>query len=271
MAIGAGTAGAWAAVNATTQTVTLPAHSAGNLLVVIAACKAGSLPTTITCSTGGWTKVASFANGTTASGNGTGSVTQAIFAKIAASGSETNPVIAWGTTSTPGIAVALQFTKAGGEVWLTPVVVQAATNNATSISVTMGSNPGITAGDFGIVTHTTADDSALTVPTWTATSATLGTATVFPTTPIASTTSDDMAGTAAYRSVTSGTASAAPVCTGTQAAAETGVTGFIRLRVATANPQTATPTTASLTLTTFAPTVSTADATYRDYVMGTNG
>jgi hypothetical protein len=39
-----------------------------------------------------------------------------------------------------------------------------------------------------------------------------------------------MAADAAYRSVTAGTASAAPVVTGTQSAAETGVTGFIRLR-----------------------------------------
>jgi hypothetical protein len=38
MAIGAGAAGAWAAVNATTQTVTLPAHAAGDLLLLVAAC-----------------------------------------------------------------------------------------------------------------------------------------------------------------------------------------------------------------------------------------
>ena len=224
MAIGAGAAGAWAASNATTQTVTLPAHAAGNILVLIAATKCAtpaSLNIQVTTPASGWFKVASFADGTTGSGVGTGSVTQAIFWREATSGSETNPVVTWGgsQTSTPGLAVALCFTKAGGETWNVPAVVQAATTNATSISVTMGSNPGITSGDWGIVTHTTRDDSALTVPTWTATSATLAAVTVFPATPIASATSDDMAGTSAYRSVTSGTASAAPVCTATQAAA----------------------------------------------------
>jgi hypothetical protein len=261
MAIGAGAAGAWAAVNATTQTVTLPAHATGDQLILIAACKAAtpaSLDIQVTTPASGWEKIASFADGTVASGNGTGSVTQAIFRRICASSSETNPVVTWGggQTAAPGIAVALGFTKGAGEVWLIPAVVQKATNNATSISVTMDSNPGITAGDWGAITHTTRDDSALTVPTWTATGATLAAVVEYPATAIASGTSNDMAGDAAYRSVTSGTASAAPVVTGTQAAAETGVTGFIRLRVATAAAQTATPTTASLTITTFAPTVS---------------
>ena len=260
MAISAGAAGAWAAVNATTQTVTLPTHSSGQIIVLIAACKAAtpaSLDIQVTTPSSGWHKVASFADGTTASGVGVGSVTQAIFWREATSGAETNPVVTWGgsQTAAPGLAVALTFNKAGGDVWNVPAVVQAATNNATSISVTMGSNPGITSGDWGVITHTTRDDSALTVPTWTATSATLAAVVVYPTTPIASGTSNDMAGTSAYRSVTSGTASAAPVVTGTQAAAETGVTGFIRLRSSTAAPQTATPTTLALVTATFEPTV----------------
>lgn len=237
MAIGAGAAGAWNASSATTHNITLPAQSTGDMLIIVAACKTAtpaSLDPTVTTGTG-WVRFAQFADGTTASGVGVGSVHQALFYKVATSGAETSPVITWGgsQTATPGLGVCLGFTKASTEVWLTPVAVQKATNNATSISVTQDSNPGITAGDWGIVVHTTRDDSALTVPTWTATSATLGTAVVYPTTPIASGTSNDMAGTAAYRSVTSGTASAAPVCTATQVAAETGVTGFIRLRVQT--------------------------------------
>ena len=260
MAISAGAAGAWAAVNATTQTVTLPTHSAGQIIILIAACKAAtpaSLDLQVTTPSSGWHKVASFADGTTASGVGVGSVTQAIFWREATSGAETNPVVTWGgsQTAAPGLAVALTFNKAGGDVWNVPAVVQAATTNATSISVTMGSNPGITAGDWGVVTHTTRDDSALTVPTWTATSATLAAVVVYPTTPIASGTSNDMAATSAYRSVTSGTASAAPVVTGTQAAAETGVTGFVRLRTAAASPQSVTPTTLAVVTATFAPTV----------------
>ena len=241
MAIGAGAAGAWAAVNATTQTVTLPAHSTGDLLLLIAACKAAtmtSLDVQVTTPSSGWTKIGSFADSATASGTGVGGVRQAIWFKVATSGAETNPVVTWGgaQTAAPGLAVALGFTKAGGEFWLQPVALQKATNAATSISVTMDSNPGITAGDWGVGVHTIADDSALTVPTWTATSATLAAAVVYPTTPIASGTSNDMAATAVYRSVTSGTASAAPVVTGTAAAAETGTTAFIRLRVAATRP-----------------------------------
>lgn len=262
MAISAGAAGAWAAANATTQTVTLPTHSAGQMLLVIVGAKSASIASVNqTTSTSGWTRIASAVDGSVNSGNGTGSVSQAIFYKIATSSSETNPVIAFATTATPSIAVAQSYSKGGGEVWLTPVVVQAATTNATSISVTMPSNPGITAGDWGVIAHTTRDDSALTVPTWTATGTTLAAVVEYPATAIASGTSDDMAGDSAYRSVTSGTASAAPVVTGTQAAAETGMTCFIRLRVEAANPQTVTPTTASLTLTTFASTVTATQVT----------
>ena len=243
MAIGAGAAGAWAATNATTHTVTLPAHATGNLLIVISACKAAAITSVNqSITTGvGWTRAAAFADGTLNSGNGTGSVNQAVFWKIATSGSETNPVITWGggQTADPGIAVGLCFTNAGGsEGWWTPLsVLQVATNSATAISVNMGSNPGITAGDWGVIAHTTRDDSVLTVPSWTATSTTLAAVVEYPATAIATATGGDMAGDAAYRSVTSGTASAAPVVTGTQAAAETGVTCFIRLRVGpTARP-----------------------------------
>ena len=240
MAIGAGAAGAWVTPSTTTTlTVTLPAHSAGDMLIVIAACKAASI-TVInpTIGTAGWNKITSSADGTTNSVNGGGSVHQAIFYKVAASGSETNPVVTWGggQASTPGIAVALGFTKGGDDTWATPVVVQAQTTNATSISVTMGSNPGIAAGDWGIVTHTINDDRVLTVPSWSATGLTLATAVEYPATAQATTSSNDMGGDAGYRVVTVGTASAAPVVTGTQSVAGTGMTGFIRLRVTAAVP-----------------------------------
>lgn len=249
MAIGAGAAGVWSANTGATQTLNggvLPTHAAGDMLIVIGACKSSTITSvdqTLVGGVSGWTRIASFADGTTNSGNGLGSVNQAIWYKEATSSSEASPTVAWDPTQTvvsdPGLNLALSFTKGAGEAWVAPVAVQAATTNATSISVTMGSNPGITAGDWGIVIHTTRDDSALTVPSWSATSATLAAVVEYPATAIASALGGDMAGDCAYRSVTSGTASAAPVCTGTQAAAETGVTGFIRLRVgaaAAANP-----------------------------------
>jgi hypothetical protein len=267
----------WAATNATTQTVTLPTHATNDLLVVIAACKAATI-TSVNQSIGtpsGWTRLTPFADGTVNAAAGVGSVNQAVFYRVAAAPGETDPVVTWGGSQTgaPGVAAAFCFGKSASESWATPVVVAAATTNATSISVTMGSNPGIKAGDVGLIAHTTRDDSALTVPTWTATDATLDTV-VIAGTPIASNLSNDMAATSARRTVTAGTASAAPVVTGTQAAAETGVTCFIRLRVTldvltpgtaslvtatfaptVATPRSVTPTPASLTTTTFAPTV----------------
>lgn len=233
MAIAAGAHTGWAVNNATTQVVTLPTHAAGNLIIVIAAAKGTSgaaLNPDITSPAGTWTRFASAADGVVNSGVGTGSVNQTLCYLIATSGAETNPTVSWNTTSAPGIACALVFTKAAGETWVAPTQDQSTLAGGTSISNTMA-DPGITAGDVGLCVITQADDSALTVPTWTATGLTLAAAVVFPTTPIADPTSNDIAGTAAYRIVTAGTASTGPTVTATSAAAETGVVGFFRLRV----------------------------------------
>lgn len=259
MAIGAGAASAWEVGTAIGNSLTMPAHSAGNLLLIVAACKAADIANVdATATEAGWSRLGEFVDGSVNSGSGTGSVYQAVFWKIATSSSEPGGVN-FAVATSPNICVVLAFTKGAGEVWKTPVLVQKATNSATSISVTMNSNPGITAGDVGVVVHTTRDDSALTVPSWSATGLTLGSVVEFPATAIATATSNDMAGDVAYRPVTSGTASAAPVVTGTQAAAETGVSAFIRLRVETAAPQTPTPSAFSLAMTTAAPTVAVSD------------
>ena len=233
MAIASAAAGPWAAANAATQTLTLPAHAAGNLILVVAAAKLptpGSADVTIT--TQGWERLAAFNDGSVASANNTGSVWQAVFFKYATSAAETNPVLAFGGSqvAAPSIAVGLVFSKATTEEWVQPIVLQKALNVATSISVTMNATPSLVAGDMGVVAFTTSDDSALTVPTWTATGLSLGTAGVLAV-PIASGTSNDMAGTAAYRLVASGTPSVAPTLTATQAAAENGVCCFVQLRV----------------------------------------
>ena len=88
MAISQKNAGAWAAASATTQTVTLPTHAAGDMLIVRVAAKgaSGSPPSTVTLtvSTAGWAAVGTqFQNGTNNSGNGTGSLAFRTFWKIA--------------------------------------------------------------------------------------------------------------------------------------------------------------------------------------------
>jgi hypothetical protein len=220
--------------------VTLPAHKTGDGLLIVAAAKSDAITSVDPTIGGDWLRFSSFADGTANSGTGTGSVRQALFWKVATSDREPNPTVTWGASATPGICLPLAFSKAANDEWVTPVAVTIQTNAATSISVTMGSNPGITAGDWGLVIHTTRDDSALTVPSWSATGTTLAAVVEYPATAIATGDGGDMAGDCGYRSVTSGTASAAPVCTGTQAAAETGVTAFVRLRVSAQSPGTVT-------------------------------
>ncbi len=231
MAASAKSVGAWAASNTTIQAITLPAHAAGDMLVVVAACKPYTADPTLIGVITGWTRLYSYADGTVDNGNGTGSVRQVLFYKVAASSSETNPTISWGTTSAPGIAVPCVLQKGAGDTWDTPLYANGNTNEATSISVSL-SDPGIAAGGIGLVIHTTRDNSALTVPNWTQSGATLGTLTEWPATAISATTSNDMAGDMAYRTVTAA-GSGNITATGTQAAAETGVTSLVFFGVTT--------------------------------------
>lgn len=231
MAISQRAAGSWAASNATTQTVTIPVGStAGDMMVMHFARKpfSGTTPTV----NQGWTVVGTHADGSVANGDGVGSVLGGIAYKIH-TGSESNPTITWGTTAAPGIAVIVTFQKGAGETWDTPVSIFGNVNNSTSINVTLGSDPGVTAGDMAIAGFYTRDNSTITTPQLTQTGITYGTRTEFPATAIATTTSNDMAGDSVYRIASSGTSSAAPVLTASQSAAETGVLSFTRLRVST--------------------------------------
>src|SRR5688500_5582385 len=124
MAISLNTAGSWVAATATTQTVTLPTHATGDMLLVRVGFKHATMPTTVTCDTAGWNKLGE-TNGTGgASSNGGGGVQCAVFWKEAASGAEANPVITFNdgaVAATPSAAVAASFSKGAGESWITPV------------------------------------------------------------------------------------------------------------------------------------------------------
>lgn len=258
MAISLHTAGSWAAATATTQTVTLPTHSTGDMLLVRVGFKHATMPTTVTCGTAGWAKLGEKNGGTNASGNGTGSCQVAVFWKEAASAAETNPVITFNggvTAATPSAAVANAYSKAANEAWLTPVGDGAAIAAATSISATIASHVSATSGDLVEVAIITNDNTTLTVPTFTQAGLTLAAVVESPATALSSTTSNDIAADGCYRIATSGTSSAAAVVTGTNSVADEGVAWTTRLRVVVSDPQLVTPGVVNLTTSTFAPTV----------------
>lgn len=234
MAISAKSVGTWAASNATTQTVTLPTHAAGDMLIVRAGCKPYTATPTI--STSGWTAVGTaYANGVTVNGNGTGSVIVRAWYKEATSSSETNPVVDWGTTSAPGGAVAVCYQKGAGESWVAPTGAGGGDDTArTSQTATIGTNISVTAGDMVDFFVVTRDDSAVTVATITQTGVTFDTVVEYPGTALASATSNDGAYDGGYRLASSGTSSAAAVVTHTNAVTESGAAWQTRLRVTAA-------------------------------------
>jgi hypothetical protein len=221
-------AGTWAAVNATTQTVTIPGSpAAGDMMLCLVAVKPYTASPTMNNS---WTAVGTkFANGTTANGNGSGSVTVMAFYKEH-TGSETNPTVTWGTTSAPGAAVIVIFQKSSG-AWATPVGDGGGDTSAgTGHSATIQSHVSVTAGDM-VVAHTgICDDTTMTVPTFTQASVTYDTVAEYPTGALSSTTSNDISADACYRLATAGTSSAAAVVTGTLSSSETGSSWMTRLR-----------------------------------------
>lgn len=235
MAISQRAVGAWAASNATTQTVTLPTHQAGDMLIVRAIRKPFTNPDDIVCNTAGWTAVAAGrANGSTANGNGTGSMAFKAFWKVAESASETNPVVTWGTTAAPGAAVAVSYQKGGSESWTTPTGDGGGDATArTAQTSTIATHVSVTSGDLVDFFRGQCDDSgALTVPTITQTGVTYNTVTEYPATALLDGTSNDIAADGGYRIATAGTSSAAAVVTGTSAASEQHGAWMTRLRVA---------------------------------------
>ncbi len=251
MAITQRAVGAWAANNATTQTVTLPTHVAGDMLIVRTIRKPFTNPNDTVINTAGWTAVATgVANGSTANGVGVGSMGFKAFYKVAESASETNPVVTWGTTAAPGASVAVCYQLGAGEVWETPVGNGGGDATArTSQTSTIASHVSVTSGDLVDFFRGQCDDSgALTVPTITQASVTYDTVTEYPATALLDGTSNDIAADGGYRTATAGTSSAAAVVTGTSAASEQHGAWMTRLRVRAAieSPVTAADSISSL-------------------------
>lgn len=231
------TAGSWVAATATTQTVTLPTHATGDMLLVRVGFKHAVMPTTVTCGTAGWAKIGEKNGGTNISGNGTGSVQVATFWKQAASASETNPVITFNAgivAATPSCAVALAYQKGASAVWDTPVGDGTAIAAATSIADSIDTHISATVGDLIDEFHVTNDNTTLTVPTFTQTGLTLDTVAESPATALTDATSNDISADGCYRKVTAGTSSAAAAIAGTNSVADEGAGWTTRLRVAAA-------------------------------------
>jgi hypothetical protein len=235
MAITQRDVGAWAASNATTQTVTLPTHQTGDILIVRTIRKPFTNPDDTVINDAGWTQVAAgVANGATANGNGTGSMGFKAFWKFANSSAEPNPTVTWGTTSAPGACVAVSYQRSAAEGWIIPTGNGGGDATArTSQTSTIASHISVTSGDLVDFFRGQCDDSgALTVPQITQTGVTFNTVTEYPATALLSGTSNDIAADGGYRIATAGTSSAAAVVTGTSAASEQHGAWMTRLRVA---------------------------------------
>lgn len=233
MAISLRAAGSWAAVNATTQTVTLPTHAAGDMLLVRFAVK--PYTATPTCSAG-WTAVATFgADGTDANGDGVGSVLVGAFWKIATSAAESNPVITWGTTAAPGCAVALSYQKAADDKdWGIPrggFGGDTTADTSKSMTVTGNGELWCRPGDMIDFFMGIRDDTTMTSPSITISGATLGAVSEQPAAALSSTTSNDISADGGYRLCSVEGSSNEWTVTGTLSTSETGTAWLTILRI----------------------------------------
>jgi hypothetical protein len=234
MAISLRAVGSWATNTSTSQTVTLPTHQAGDMLIVRAIRKPYTSPTSLVCNTSGWAAAfTGYANGSTANGTGVGSMAVCVFYKEATSSSETNPVVTWGTTAAPGACVALSYQKDDADSWVTPTGAAGLNSTAaTTINDTLGTHISVTTGDMVDVMGGWCDDSgtpasvSISQPgvTYTVTSD-------IPATALDTSTSNDLAADGAHALATAGTSSGAATITASFGSSEEHICCMTRLRV----------------------------------------
>lgn len=260
MAVSFRVTGSWAELTAD-GAVTIPSTpQAGDRMYLFARWKQFDITAQVT-SPSGWTELTEFADGTTNSGNGTGSVKVACWYRDWQSG-DGNPTIDFSSSPTNASAVITVMTKAGGDVWLTPIAVTAAMTNWTTSSqiVSASSTAAVPSGGVVMALIGIRDDSATMTRPTTGIDDSAGAITwngnyvESPATHHSTTTGDDGAADLGYRLVTTG-ATATLRMTGTISAAETGAALWVVQGSATADPKTSTPSTLALTTSTFAPTI----------------
>lgn len=237
MAIAPRAVGTWAFAASGSVTPTLPTHVLSDMLLVRVAYKSSAIATcAASTATSGWNKLGEFHDGTTNSGNGTGSVGVAVFWKEALSAAETNPTISFSQTVTQVGHVAVSYQKDSGQAWVTPVG-DGGGFLVSPVSATIQSHVSVTSGDMVDVFFGSRDDSAFTVPTFTQASVTFAAVTEYPATAGIDATGADGSYDGCYRLATAGTSSAALVATATLAATETGAAWQTRLRQETPPPK----------------------------------
>lgn len=132
--------GTYVTANAASLTVTLPTHSTGQCLLIFVSSSTDT--DTLACSTTGWSQTANSPR-SLRSGTAANSIKIAAFSKIAASGSETSPVVTGATNLILGIAFAVTGSHAttpihitsGGSASTASVVVPGATTSAAECFV----------------------------------------------------------------------------------------------------------------------------------------
>ena len=224
-------AGTWSE-RTTNTTVAIPAGSAaGDRMYLLASWKDFA----ITASVSGWTELVEGADGTTGSGNGTGSMKVGVWYKDH-SGSESNPTLTFSTTT--GLlaqAVIVTFQKGATEQWDTPIYASAAITNWTTTAQTVSAGgtsfpaaAGVVIGVAGI-----RDDSATFTRPTTGISSSAGTITwsgnyvESPATHASTTTGNDMSCDAGHRFFTGASGSITLTQTATLSAAETGMAMWV--------------------------------------------
>lgn len=258
MAVSFRVTGTWAELTAD-GAVAIPATpQAGDRMYLFARWKDFSITAQVT-SPVGWTKLTEFADGSTSTGNGTGSVKVACWYRDWQSG-DTNPTVDFSANPTNASVVIMVMSKAGGDVWLTPLAVTAAMTNWTTTSQIVSASStvavpsgGVVMGLIGIrddtatMTRPTSgiDDSTSAI-TWN------GNYVESPASHHSTTTGDDGAADLGYRLVTTG-ATATLRMTGTLSAAETGAGLWVVQGSATADPKAPIPGALALSTTAFAP------------------
>lgn len=179
----------------------------------------------------GWTSIGSATDGTVAtSAADLGSTKTEIFWKRWSPG-EVAPLVT-NATNDVSTAVIMVFYSSVGYAFATPVGAGGGDATAdTALSITAGSNPGITVGDmlvaYAAIRSDAGTQSAISIA---ATGATIAAFTESPAADGVTTLGFDMAMSGGYALCTAGTASAAPVYASTLAAAHTGSAFIVRLR-----------------------------------------
>ncbi len=217
--------GTWAELTAD-GTVAIPATpQAGDRMYLFARWKDFSITATVA----NWTELAEFADGSTTSGNGTGSVKVGCWYRDWQLG-DADPTLDFSTSPTTASVVIIVMSKAASDSWLTPVAVTAAMTNWTTTSQIVSASStavvpsgGVVMGLIGIrddtatmTRPTNGIDDAGGLVTWN------GNYVEAPAAHHSTTTGDDGAADLGYRLVTTGASGVTLRMTGTISAAETG-------------------------------------------------